>query len=76
MFVFILESCACWVKRRSGSALANGEFRASWRKPNFTEEEWNAVLDAPSPHFSLLTVADLVPEHLRGAYEDAGGDVF
>ena len=55
---------------------ANGEFRASWRKPTFTDEEWEMVLAAPSPYFSLLSVADLVPENLRGAYENAGGDVF
>ena len=55
---------------------ANGEFSASWRKPTFTEEEWEAVLNAPSPFFSLLSVGDLVPEHLKGAYEEAGGDVF
>lgn len=55
---------------------ANGGFTATWRKPAFTDEEWEAVLDAPSPFFSTLTIGDLVPEHLKGAYEAAGGDVY
>ena len=39
---------------------AHGEFRATWRKPAFTDPEWGAVLAAPSPFFSTLTVGDLV----------------
>ena len=55
---------------------ANGEFSATWRKPEYTDEEWREVLDAPSPHFSMLAVGDLVPENFRAAYEAAGGEVL
>jgi len=55
---------------------ANGEFSATWRRVDFTDEEWAEAVDAPSPPFSTITVSDLVPEHLRGDFEEAGGDVF
>ena len=55
---------------------ANGEFSATWRRVDFTDEEWTEAVDAPSPPFSTITMSDLVPEHLRGDFEEAGGDVF
>ena len=55
---------------------ANGEFSATWRRVDFTDEEWAEAVDAPSPPFSTITVSDSVPEHLRGDFEEAGGDVF
>ena len=55
---------------------ANGEFSATWRRVDFTDEEWAEAVDAPSPPFSTITVSDLVPEHLRGDFEEAGGDVY
>ena len=51
-------------------------FSATWRRVDFTDEEWAEAVDAPSPPFSTITVSDLVPEHLRGDFEEAGGDVY
>jgi 4'-phosphopantetheinyl transferase len=55
---------------------ANGEFLKTLARMTFTAEEWVDAVDAPSPPFALLTIGDLVPEALRSAYEDAGGEVF
>ena len=55
---------------------ANGEFLKTLARMAFTAEEWVDAVDAPSPPFALLTIGDLVPEALRSAYEDAGGEVF
>ena len=55
---------------------ANGEFSATFRRTRFDEHEWREAVDAPSPLFSTITVSDLVPEGLRGKFEESGGDVY
>ena len=55
---------------------ANGEFSATFRRTRFDEHEWLEAVDAPSPLFSTITVSDLVPEGLRGKFEESGGDVY
>ena len=51
-------------------------FTATFQKTVFAEGEWQEQLHAPEPPFTLLTVADLIPQEHRGAYEEAGGDLF
>lgn len=51
-------------------------FTATFQKTSFAEGEWQAQLHAPEPPFTLLSVADLIPEEHRGAYEEAGGDLL
>ena len=58
---------------------ALGAFTRTWRAPNVGREDdaaWRAVVDAPAPPFSVLTVGDLVPREALDAFERAGGEVF
>lgn len=58
---------------------ALGEFTRTWRAPTVGREDdaaWRAVVDAPAPPFSVLTVGDLVPSEALDAFERAGGEVF
>lgn len=55
---------------------AHGEFTSTLSKTQFTSDEWQAELDAPAPAFQLITVSDLVPDHLKDDFEAAGGDVW
>jgi hypothetical protein len=51
-------------------------FTATFQKTSFAPGEWQAQLLAPEPPFVTLSVADLLPEGQRGAYEAAGGELF
>lgn len=53
-----------------------GGFRATWRRPDFSDAEWAAVLAAPEPTFQLLTAAELVPPERRAEYAAAGGELL
>eukprot|EP00241_Pyramimonas_parkeae_P007284 CAMPEP_0114234862 /NCGR_PEP_ID=MMETSP0058-20121206/5934_1 /TAXON_ID=36894 /ORGANISM="Pyramimonas parkeae, CCMP726" /LENGTH=303 /DNA_ID=CAMNT_0001346567 /DNA_START=65 /DNA_END=976 /DNA_ORIENTATION=- len=55
---------------------ANGEFSGTFSKPDLSPEEIAEELHAPSPCFSLLTIADLVPPSRLEEFEASGGDVI
>ncbi|KAI3430442.1 hypothetical protein D9Q98_005037 [Chlorella vulgaris] len=66
------------VARAPPSAVVDawGGFTATFQKTSFAPGEWQAQLLAPEPPFVTLSVADLLPEGQRGAYEAAGGELF
>lgn len=51
-------------------------FTATFQKTAFAAGEWQEQLLAPEPAFTLLSVADLLPEDKRPGYEAAGGHLW
>lgn len=51
-------------------------FTATFRKTTFASGEWQEELHAPEPPFTILSVADLVPQDQRVAYAAAGGELL
>lgn len=50
-------------------------FKATFQKTAFAAGEWQQQLQAPEPAFTMLSVADLLPEDRRAGYEAVGGDL-
>jgi len=53
---------------------AHGVFKKTLTRKSFWPDEWEELLNAPSPSMVTLIVSDLVPEHLRAQYLAAGGE--
>ena len=47
---------------------AHGEFMASLQRRDFAREEWDQELNAPSPPFVPVNIADMLPKDVRGEY--------
>lgn len=54
---------------------AKGAFKGTFIEPTPSHERLQAALEESDPPFALLTMSDLVPEALHGAYEAAGGEI-
>jgi 4'-phosphopantetheinyl transferase len=53
-----------------------GGFKATLQLPSVPSQRHEEALAAPEPPFSMLRVADLIPESQHTAYEAAGGDLL
>lgn len=51
-------------------------FKATFQKTTFASGEWQEELHATEPPFTMLSVADLVPQDQRAAYVAAGGELL
>lgn len=50
---------------------AKGGFKATFRRPNLNAEELQqSIHRSREPPFELMTVADLVPDHLQDEYQN------
>ena len=69
-----------WVSVARGpvSAIVDawGGFKATLHKWQVSADDHLSTLEEPEPPFTLLHISDLLPPHLHGAYEDAGGDIL
>ena len=53
---------------------AHGEFTATFQRRDFSLEEWERELAAPSPPFVPVSIADMLPEDARAEYAERFDD--